>query len=53
MGSSGRGEALTVEGRPVRVSICGVRPALDVPLAWLHAHLHHPDIFLYVVLHVP
>jgi autophagy-related protein 5 len=28
----------------------GVAPSLQAPLAWLHAHLHAPDYFLYVVV---
>lgn len=30
--------------------VCGVRPPLDTPLAWLHANMHAPDYFLYVVV---
>ncbi len=30
--------------------VCGVTPPLDTPLAWLHAHMHAPDYFLYIVV---
>jgi hypothetical protein len=33
--------------------VCGVQPPLDTPLAWLHAHMHAPDYFLYVAVHAP
>lgn len=36
-----------------RVLVAGACPPLDTPLAWLHAQLHAPDFFLYVVLHLP
>lgn len=35
------------------VLVAGTCPPLEVPLAWLHAWLHAPDFFLYVVLHLP
>jgi hypothetical protein len=33
------------------VLVCGVQPPLHTPLAWLHAQVHAPDYFLYVVVH--
>lgn len=36
-----------------RVLVAGVTPSLDTPLAWLHAQLHAPDYFLYIVVHLP
>lgn len=36
-----------------RVLVAGTCPPLEAPLAWLHAQLHAPDFFLYVVLHLP
>jgi autophagy-related protein 5 len=35
-----------------RLLVGGTTPPLDAPLAWLHAHLHAPDFFLYIVLHI-
>lgn len=32
------------------VIVNGVQPPLDAPLAWLHAQLHAPDYFLYIVV---
>jgi autophagy-related protein 5 len=34
-----------------RLLVAGTTPPLDAPLAWLHAQLHAPDFFLYIVLH--
>mmetsp|Transcript_5960 Transcript_5960/g.13047 ORF Transcript_5960/g.13047 Transcript_5960/m.13047 type:complete len:410 (+) Transcript_5960:27-1256(+) len=34
----------------VRVLVSGVSPPLETPLAWLHAHMHSLDYFLYVVV---
>ena len=34
-----------------RLLVGGVTPPLDAPLAWLHAHLHAADYFLYIVVH--
>ena len=36
-----------------RLLVAGVTPPLDTPLAWLHAQLHAPDCFLYIVVHLP
>ena len=36
-----------------RLLVGGASPPLDAPLAWLHAHLHAGDYFLYAILHVP
>ncbi len=36
---------------PHTVIVAGVQPSLDTPVAWLHAQLHAPDYFLYVVVH--
>ena len=33
-----------------QVVINGIQPPLNTPVAWLHAHLHYPDHFLYVVI---
>ena len=33
------------------VTIAGIQPELQSPLAWLHANLQAPDCFLYVVVH--
>ena len=52
VGMAGRQRQLQVDGKQVDVLLCGIRPLLDTPLAWLHQHLHHPDHFLYAVLHV-
>lgn len=32
------------------VLACGVEAPLDMPLAWLHAQLHAPDYFLYIIV---
>lgn len=51
VGRSGQ-QALQIDGKQVEVWISGIRTRLDTPLAWLHIQLHHPDHFLYIVLHV-
>lgn len=51
VGRSGQ-QTLQIDGKQVDVWISGIRPRLDTPLAWLHLQLHHPDHFLYIVLHV-
>ncbi len=38
------------QGARAKVLVGGVSPPLQAPLAWLHAHLHGPDYFLYVVV---
>lgn len=53
-GSSSQAAALLDEAAAAgRVLVGGTAPPLDAPLAWLHANLHAPDYFLYVVAHVP
>jgi autophagy-related protein 5 len=42
-------ELAAAEGR---LLVGGASPPLDAPLAWLHAHLHAGDYFLYAILHV-
>ena len=32
------------------VLICGIKPSLQTPLAGLHAMLHAPDLFLYIIV---
>lgn len=39
----------TSEAGPL-VLIAGTQPPLETPLAWLHARLHAPDYFLYIVV---
>jgi Autophagy protein Apg5 len=39
------------EVRP-RVVLAGISPPLQLPVLWLHAQLHAPDFFLYVVVHM-
>lgn len=45
-------QSLQIDGRQVDVLIAGICPRLDMQIAWLHLKLHHPDHFLYIVLHV-
>lgn len=45
-------QSLQIDGKCVDVWVSGIRPSLNTPLAWLHSQLHHPDYFLYIVLHV-
>ncbi|KAG2448028.1 hypothetical protein HYH02_007055 [Chlamydomonas schloesseri] len=33
-----------------RVTVGGVSPPLEAPIGWLHATMHAPDLFLYVVV---
>ena len=33
-----------------QIVINGIQPPLKTPVAWLHANLHYPDHFLYVVI---
>ena len=35
----------------IRVLVAGIEPDLQTPLASLHALLHGPDMFLYIVVH--
>ena len=32
------------------VLVAGIKPSLQTPLAWLHATLHAPDMFLYITV---
>eukprot|EP00967_Tisochrysis_lutea_P147351 scaffold279776_cov18-Tisochrysis_lutea.AAC.1 len=52
MGESGRDVGLDYrEGRQkLRVLVSGIEPPLEAPIAWLHANMHAPDCFLYVVV---
>ena len=43
---------LLFEGRLVEALVAGVPVSLDAPILWLHATLHHPDFFLYMVVHL-
>ena len=35
----------------IKVLVAGIEPNLQTPLASLHALLHAPDMFLYIVVH--
>ena len=35
----------------IKVLVAGIEPDLQTPLASLHALLHGPDMFLYIVVH--
>ena len=35
----------------IKVLVAGIEPNLQTPLASLHALLHGPDMFLYIVVH--
>lgn len=48
-GNAGVQVARRAVGR-VDVVVCGIRPPLEMPIAWLHAKLHAPDYFLYIVV---
>ena len=42
-------------GRDEKTSVCqalvlGIAPPLETPVAWLHANLHAPDYFVYIVV---
>ncbi len=43
---------LLFHGRQVEALVAGVPVSLDAPIVWLHATLHHPDFFLYMVVHL-
>lgn len=47
-----KGNELLFHGSPVEALIAGIHVSLDAPVLWLHATLHHPDFFLYVVVHL-
>lgn len=43
---------LLFHGKQVEALIAGVPVSLDAPIVWLHATLHHPDFFLYIIVHL-
>ena len=43
---------LLFHGKQLEVLVAGVPVSLDAPILWLHATLHHPDFFLYIVVHL-
>ena len=47
-----KGSELLFHDSPVEALIAGVHVSFDAPVLWLHATLHHPDFFLYVVVHL-
>ena len=44
--SSGRDEKIII----CRSLVLGIAPPLETPVAWLHANLHAPDYFVYIVV---
>ncbi|KAF5835249.1 hypothetical protein DUNSADRAFT_7696 [Dunaliella salina] len=52
VGGNGRDVGLDFrEGRQkLRALVSGIQPPFDAPIAWLHANMHAPDYFLYVVV---
>ena len=39
-------------GNQLEALVAGVPVSLDAPILWLHATLHHPDFFLYIIVHL-
>ncbi len=39
-----------VQAGQQQLLINGIHPPLETPVAWLHATLHYPDHFLYIVI---
>ena len=37
-------------GGAFKALVSGIEPPLEAPIAWLHAQLHAPDYFLYIVI---
>lgn len=46
------GSELRFHGKAVTILVAGIPVSLDASISWLHATLHHPDFFLYVVVHL-
>ncbi|GIL66087.1 hypothetical protein Vafri_19695 [Volvox africanus] len=49
-GGAGYGNSVAASRPPYRVLVGGITPPLTAPIAWLHATMHAPDLFLYVVV---
>jgi len=47
-----KGSKLLLHGQQLQALVAGVPVSLDACILWLHATLHHPDFFLYVVVHL-
>lgn len=47
-----KGSKLFLRGEQLQALVAGVPVSLDACILWLHATLHHPDFFLYVVVHL-
>ena len=47
-----RGSNLLLHDWLLRVLIAGISVSLDATMHWLHSTLHHPDFFLYIVVHL-
>ena len=47
-----QGSKLLLHGEQLQALVAGVPVSLDACILWLHATLHHPDFFLYVVVHL-
>ena len=47
-----RGGNLLLHDWLLRVLIAGISVSLDATMHWLHSTLHHPDFFLYIVVHL-
>ncbi|GLI67702.1 hypothetical protein VaNZ11_011970 [Volvox africanus] len=49
-GAAGCGNSVAASWPSYRILVGGITPPLAAPIAWLHAAMHAPDLFLYVVV---